>query len=66
MTVPPDAKPDHGVDACVYERTVSIADAEIEEVDGLDYRCRERDEKEEESGDESSKDRKESGQHSCV
>lgn len=61
MTVPPDAEPDHGVDACVYERTVLIADAEIEEADGLDYRHRERGEKEEESGEKGSKDRKESG-----
>ena len=61
MTVPPDAEPDHGVDACVYERAVSKTDAEIEEVDGLDYRCRERDEKEEEGGEEGSEDCEESG-----
>ena len=61
MTVPPDAEPDHGVDACVYDRAALITDAEIEEADGLDYRYRERGEKEEEGGEKGSEDRKESG-----
>jgi len=41
-------------------------DAEIEEVDGLDYRCRERDKKEEEGGEEGSKGRKKGGKHVYV
>lgn len=63
MTVTPDAKLDHGVDARVYNQTVAIADAEIEEGNRFDYRYRERDEKENKGGEKRSKDRKKSGQH---
>lgn len=63
MTVSPDAELDDSVDGCIYNRTVLVADAEVEEGDGLDYRYRERDEKQKECGDEGSKGRKKSGQH---
>jgi hypothetical protein len=61
MTVPPDAKHHHCVDTRVYEGATSIADAESEEVYGLDYRHRERDEKEKKSGEKGGEDRKQRG-----
>lgn len=63
MTVPPDAKLNDCVDGCIYNRTIPVADAEVEEGDGLGYRYRERDEKQKECGEEGSKGREQSGQH---
>ena len=59
MTVSPNAKLDHGVNACIYERAPSVTDAEIKEVNRLDYGYRERDKKQEKSSNESEKDCKE-------
>ena len=61
MTVPPDAKLEHGVHARVYDETVAITDGDIEEINRLDYGYRERDEKKEEGGDEGGEDGKQSG-----
>ena len=61
MTVPPDAKHDNRVDTRVYERAIPKADAEIEDVNRLDYRHRERDEKEKKGGEEGKKDGQQRG-----
>ena len=58
MAISPDAKLDHGVHARADQRAAFVADCEIEEVYGLDYGRRERDEKKKDGGDECGEDRK--------
>jgi len=61
MTVSPDAELDYGVDARIYGGIVTITDGEVEEVNRLDDRYRERDEKKEKGGEKRCKDREQGG-----
>lgn len=56
MTVPPGAEHEDSIYTGVYRRAGPVADGEIEEVYGFDYRDRERDEKQKQGSEKSSED----------